>query len=91
MDNKKEYEITYAEMTAFENEHFEGFRINWGAKGVGFGQLDFYYKLAGEEKDEHGEPINRKLMCDDEYMGKAFAKAVLMKMIDDTEFESGGE
>lgn len=85
--DKKEYEIMYAEMSAFDNQLFEGFRVSWGAKEIGFGQLDFYYEKEGEEKDEFGEPINRKLKCDNEFMSKEFVQAVLMKLVDEAEFQ----
>jgi hypothetical protein len=73
-------------MSAFDNDFFEGFRIDWVAEGVGFGQLDFYYEKEDEEIDKNGRPFNRKLKCDNEGMDKEFVQAVLMSMIESIEF-----
>lgn len=86
MMEKKEYEILYADISGFDNEKFEGFRVNWGAKGIGFGQLDFYYDKSEDELDEQGEISKRKLRCDNECMSKEFVKAVLNKLIEEAEF-----
>jgi hypothetical protein len=94
MEDKKEYNILYADMLAFNNERFEGFRVSWGAEGIGFGTLDFYYDKEEEKDSEINEfddrPKDRKLKCDNEYMSKEFVKAVLNKLVDETEFRDGG-
>lgn len=83
----EKYEITYADMCAFDNEKFEGFRIMWGAKDIGFGTTDFFHKKEEDELDEYGEPkYPRKLYCDNECMNKEFIQAVLMKFIDESIF-----
>lgn len=74
----KEYEITYAEMKAFDNEFYEGFEVNWGAKNIGFGQVILYM-----DKKEEGN----KLYCDNETMSKEFVKAVFDKLIESAEFK----
>lgn len=88
---KKSYEIVYADMVAFDNDLVEGFRVKWGAVGVGFGQFDFFYKKAEDKLDEHGEPIpeSRKLYCDNEFMSKDFIRAVLDKVLDNAVFLDG--
>lgn len=91
MSEKKEYKILHADMSAFDNEFFEGFRIDWVAEGVGFGQLDFYYEKEGEETDKNGRPYKRKLKCDNECMDKEFVQAVLMQLVEDAEFRDGGK
>lgn len=93
MAQPKEYEILYADMSAFDNESFEGFRIDWGAKGIGFGQIDFFYKKEDDKLDEYGVPIpeGRVLYCDNEFMSKEFVRAVLDKLVDNAQFRNGYE
>lgn len=48
--------------------------FSWSAKGVGFGQLYFYFK------EEDGTPM---LHCDNEGMSKEFIKKMLCCMVDE--------
>lgn len=70
-ENKK-YEIEYAAGEMYKgNKHFPstiGFKIEWGAKNIGFGELTFYYDTATKDWS-----------YDDEYMSADFCKAVLAK------------
>ena len=70
-ENKK-YEIEYAVGEMYNgNKHFPntiGFKIEWGAKNIGFGELTFYYDTATKDWS-----------YDDEYMSADFCKAVLAK------------
>lgn len=45
--------------------------FEWSAKGVGFGQVCFYW-------------YNDKLYCSNELMGREFIKQMLCKMVDDS-------
>lgn len=71
----EEYEIEYADGEMYKgNKHFPntiGFKIQWGAKNIGFGELTFYYDTATKEWS-----------YDDEFMSANFCKAVLMKWLD---------
>jgi len=75
------YEITKAKVDSFWGKwelNRGGVRIEWACTGVGFGTLDFYQDTDGT------------LRCDDEYMGRDFAKAVMNKFIDQSKFSSDG-
>ena len=75
MEEQKEYEIEYAYGEMYKcNSNFPntiGFKIEWGAKGIGFGELSFYY-----------DTQTQKWEYDDEYMSADFCKAVLAKWFD---------
>jgi len=70
---EKEYEnIEINSFKKFSTEH-EGFVLNWSCKGIGFGQLTVHQTEDG------------KFKVDTECMGPEFAKAVLCKIIDQSE------
>jgi hypothetical protein len=71
------YEFEYVELDGFWGEHSGnkgGVRINWGCKGIGFGQLDFVQHKDG------------KLYCANECMSKEFVEAVMKEFINQCEF-----
>ncbi len=75
---KKNYEIEYACGEMYKgNKHFPNtlaFKIRWGAVGIGFGELSFYF-----------DTKSGKWECDSEYMSDEFCKAVLAKWFDGIE------
>jgi len=46
-----------------------GFILDWGAEGIGFGQITFYEK-------------KKQLVCDTETMGRSFVKAALLHFLE---------
>ncbi len=67
-EHHKNPEFTYATIEKREDTDYL-FTLQWGAKEIGFGELDFYYKEG-------------QLCCDTEMMGKEFIKKALCAMID---------
>ena len=76
-NHTKEYIIEETKVEAFENHLYEGMRINWVAKGIGFGAIDLYL----DKRD------GNKLKCDNEYMSKEFVKAVFNHAIEQADFQ----
>ena len=75
MKGINEYKIEYVDSEMYNcNSNFPntiGFKIQWGAKDIGFGELTFHY-----------DTETQKWECDDEYMSANFCKAVLLKWFD---------
>jgi len=69
-DGKDKFENP--EFSYSEPEKDTAFRIQWGAKGIGFGEFTFFYR-------------DGKLMCDNECMSKEFVKKALCAMVDNCE------
>ncbi len=59
----------------FETDKIPPIRVQWSAKGKGFGEFWFFYK-----EDENG---NEVLHLDNECENRAFVKKMLCQMVDD--------
>jgi len=69
-DKLKNPEFTYADLQKTDRDW--QFTLQWGAKGLGFGEFTFFYK-------------DGKLMLDNECMSKSFVKKALCAMVDNCE------
>jgi len=67
-DKFKNPEFSFSDIEKREDTDFL-FCLQWGAKGIGFGEFNFYYK-------------DDKLCCDTEMMSGEFIKKAFCAMVD---------
>lgn len=76
---KKGYKFTHVDVTLTDNDVFKGFHIQWGAKGVGFGEVFFGWGIDKEVLKDF--PKQQGFYLDTECMSDEFIQALMKKAL----------